>query len=90
MAFRNPSLLANAMNKQPKTFVLDKEKYPDVQVSPYGFIYNIGNASITDVAAQNKKMGLGGGDGFTVTTDYGEELYYPTWEEAYNFVKGGK
>lgn len=77
---------------QYEPFKLDKEKYPDVEETPYGFIYNVGNQSITDVAEQNarlfKRPATKSG-GFTLTID-GDEVFYPDFEAAYKAAKGIK
>ena len=73
-------------------FKLDKQKYPDVEETPYGFIYNVGNRSLTDTAGQARKFGNYKEDknyGWTLTSD-GDEVYYPSFEEAYAAAKGGK
>lgn len=84
-----PLDLKKAIENAPEDFVLDKEKYPDVEVTPYGFIYNVGGRSITDIGGQNKRFGHGktGNQGFTVEFE-GDESYYPTWEDAYKVAKG--
>lgn len=77
--------------EEPKhPFKLNKEQYPDVETTQYGFIYNVGNSSITDLAAQEKSWGRSDDDierGFSVTKD-GEEFYYDTFDEAYKAAKG--
>lgn len=70
-------------------FQLDKEKYPDVEQTSYGFIYNVNGKNITDIAAQNKMFGMPGGSGFSVEIG-GDESFYETFDEAYNAAKGGK
>ena len=79
--------------EEPKhAFKLDKEKYPDVEETPYGFVYNVGNQSITDVKAQEKAFGKQIDDnkdyGFTLTVD-GDEVYYKSFDEAYAAAKKG-
>ena len=74
-------------NAENGTFKLDKEKYPDVEETPYGFIYNVNGESITDLKAQNKKFGMSGGSGFLLTKD-GDEVYFETFEDAYKAAKG--
>lgn len=74
-------------NAENGTFKLDKEKYPDVEETPYGFIYNVNGESITDLKAQNKKFGMSGGSGFSLTKD-GDEVYFETFEDAYKAAKG--
>lgn len=74
-------------NAENGTFKLDKEKYPDVEETPYGFIYNVNGESITDLKAQNEKSGMGGGSGFSLTKD-GDEVYFETFEDAYKAAKG--
>jgi len=70
-------------------FQLDKEKYPDVEQTSYGFIYNVNGKNITDIAAQNKMFGMPGGSGFSVEIG-GDESFYETFDEAYKAAKGGK
>ena len=74
-------------------FKLDRAKYSDVETTPYGFVYNVGGQSITDMAGQahafgehdpNKKYG------WTRTTDSGDEVVHESFEDAYNAIKGGK
>lgn len=69
----------------------DISKYPDVEKTPYGFIYNVNGESITDLKEQDRKFGRNVDDnknyGFTVTKD-GDEVYYETFEDAYNAAKG--
>jgi hypothetical protein len=76
-------------------FKLDKKKYPDVKTTPYGFIYNVGNSSITDLAEQDRafkgdkfKFDPNKKYGFSRTTDSGDEVIHDTFEDAYNAVKG--
>lgn len=75
-------------------FKLDKNKYKDVEETPYGFIYNAGNQSITDLAEQERAFGNkidpNKKYGFTRTTDSGDEIFHETFEDAYNAIKGGK
>lgn len=92
-------LLGRATEKQTGTrFVLDKNKYPDVEETPYGFIYNVklpnGQIkSITDATAQRMTWGKNHlpteNLGFTVDFD-GDESFYPDWESAYKAAKGIK
>ena len=85
-----PLELLKEFEYQP--FKLDKEKYPDVEETPYGFIYNVNGRSITDANAQSRKFGTakpGVDYGWTLESD-GEELFYPSFEEAYNAAKGYK
>lgn len=73
-------------------FELDAKKYPDVAKTPYGFIYNVNNKSITDLAGGKKKLGysLSNNDsGFTVA-DGGEEVFFKDFDSAYKYAKGGK
>ena len=78
------------VNDLTKGFVLDKNKYPDVEETPYGFIYNVNGRSITDVEGQNRKFGIPGkSGGFTLEVD-GDEVFYPDFESAYNAAKGRK
>ena len=82
--------LAGALKYQP--FKLDKKKYPDVEETPYGFIYNAGGRSITDLKAQNKALGyplFDKTDGFSVTIG-GDEVYYDDFDSAYKAAKGIK
>ena len=78
---------------EPKhPFKLDKDKYPDVEETPYGFIYNVNGKSITDLDAQKKKMGYSlstKDSGFTVAVG-GEEVYFQDFESAYNYAKSKK
>lgn len=74
--------------KEPvQPFKLDSKKYPEAKATDYGFIYNVGNSSITDVGAQNKSFGKKNDPyknyGFTLTVG-GDEVYYDTFEDAYN------
>lgn len=65
--------------------------YEGVKQTPYGYIYNIGKTSITDLKAERKSMNMKVDEnkeyGYTVFKD-GEEVYYPTFEEAYKSAKG--
>ena len=85
--------LNRAFPKKPQQFKLDRKKYPDVETTPYGFIYNVNGKSITDIAAQNKSMGMKVDPnkeyGFTVTVD-GDEVYAKDFDEAYKKAKGEK
>lgn len=69
----------------------DISKYPDVEKTPYGFVYNVNGESITDLKEQDREFGRNVDDnknyGFTVTKD-GDEVYYETFEDAYNAAKG--
>lgn len=82
------------VNELTEGFVLDKNKYPDVEETPYGFIYNVNGRSITDVAAQdrklfpNKKPNPLYKPGFTVTDDFGDEVSLHDFDTAYKFAKG--
>lgn len=73
-------------------FKLDKEKYPDVEETDYGFIYNVNGVSIEDIGAHMKQSGmgdkLGKNDkaGFSVAKD-GDELWFATFDEAYQAAK---
>jgi len=93
-------LLGKATEHQTGSkFVLDKEKYPDVRETPYGFIYNVvddkGNIlrSITDSTAERMTWGKPNlpkeNLGFSVDFD-GDESFYPDWESAYKAAKGIK
>jgi len=79
--------------EEPKhAFKLDKEKYPDVEETDYGFVYNVNGQSITDLKAQEKAFG-GKIDenkdyGFTLTVD-GDEVHYKSFDEAYAAAKKG-
>lgn len=89
----NPSKLADQLLKK-KPWKLDAKKYPDVEKTPYGYIYNVGNRSITDVGEQMKRIAPKKYNkdydyGFTLFDD-GEEIYYPSFDEAYKAAKGGK
>ena len=72
-------------------FKVDRKKYPDVETTPYGFIYNVNGTSIEDIAEHMKRSGMGYDPskkyGFSVAKD-GEEYIYETFEDAYNSVKG--
>ena len=93
MAFKNPNDQAVAMQRKP--FKLDKKLYPDVEETPYGFIYNVGGQSITDVGEHMRKTGMSGflkesdNPGFTLFVD-GDEAWYPDFESAYKAAKGTK
>lgn len=90
-------------NKKPAPwkytpFKLDTKKYADVKQTPYGYIYNVGNKSITDLNAQNRhfakndpsfKFDENKDYGFSVTNDSGDETYHDTWDKAYNTARGG-
>lgn len=94
MAYKNPLEQAEDIVGGFKytPFKLDREKYPDVEETPYGFIYNVNGRSITDANAQNRKFGFGkeGVDyGWTLEVD-GDEAYYPDFESAYKAAKGIK
>lgn len=77
------------------SFNLDKEKYPDVEETPYGFIYNVNGNSITDRTKERMtwgekhypKQNLGFG---VFDAAKGEEFEFPTWEDAYKYAKGIK
>ena len=85
--------LNRAFPKKPQQFKLDRKKYPDVETTPYGFIYNVNGTSIEDIAEHMKRSGMGYDPnkkyGFSVAKD-GEEYIYETFEDAYNSVKGKK
>lgn len=86
--YKNPLEQSEALQYQP--FKLDKEKYPDVEDTPYGFIFNVGGNSITDLAEQEAKLfktPATKNKGFTVTIG-GDEVYYDTFDEAYKAAKG--
>ena len=92
MAFKNPEQQAQAMMKPE--FKLDKEKYPDVEETPYGFIYNVNGHSITDHNAMRKSWGDRFYDpekdyGWTLAVG-GDESFYPDFESAYKAAKGIK
>ena len=88
--FKNPLAQAEALQNKP--FKLDKKAYPDVEETPYGFIYNVNGRSVTDLNAQNKALGYPLFDktqGFTVTIG-GDEVYYDDFDSAYKAAKGIK
>lgn len=91
---KNPVLLADELEKEQDyvPFVLDANKYADVQKTPYGFIYNVGNQSITDLTEQDSKL-FGKpavkNKGFSLTVD-GDEAFYPDFDSAYKAAKGLK
>ena len=85
MAFKNPLDLAQDLQYEP--FKLDREKYPDVEETPYGFIYNVNGRSITDQNAMARKFGFGNGSGWTLNTPDNDESYYETFDEAYQAAK---
>lgn len=88
--YKSPLDQAEAIQYIP--FKLDSKKYPDVEETPYGFIYNVGNQSITDIAEQNARLfnkPATKNDGFTLTVD-GDEVFYPDFESAYKAAKGIK
>ena len=71
-------------------FKLDEKKYPDAEKTPYGFIYNVGGKSITDLAGQKKKLGYSlstEDSGFTVAVG-GEEVFFKDFDSAYKYAKG--
>ncbi len=92
------------LKEQPKEetksfqpFQLDKKKYPDVEETPYGFIYNVNGHSITDQTGMRKTYSMMGSNpfgktdpnrnyGFTVEIG-GDEVYYETFDEAYKAAK---
>lgn len=90
--YKNPLAQAEALQNKP--FKLDKKKYPDVEETPYGFIYNVNGRSITDAKEQARAFD---GDrfkpdreyGFTVDID-GDEAYYEDFDSAYKAAKGIK
>lgn len=85
-----PKTVEPLIENLTQEFVLDKKKYPDVEETPYGFIYNVNGKSITDVLGQNRKLGLPGkSGGFTLAID-GDESFYDTFEDAYKAAKGIK
>lgn len=80
--------MANKQEYVP--FALDTKKYPDVQTTPYGFIYNVGNQSITDLSEQDARLfrkPATKSKGFSLTVD-GDEVFYPDFESAYKAAKG--
>lgn len=91
MAFKTPDQQANAMLKTREPFKLNKELYPDVEETPYGFIYNVNGHSITDMGAQMQKIMPSHYDsskdyGWTLEVG-GDESFYPSFEEAYKRAK---
>lgn len=87
MAFKSPLEQAQAMEYTP--FKLDKSKYPDVEETPYGFIYNVNGQSITDLSEQDAKLlkkPATRNKGFTLTID-NDEVYFPDFESAYKRAK---
>ena len=79
--------------EEPKhAFKLDKEKYPDVEETDYGFVYNVNGKSITDLKAQRKSFGedieSDKDYGFSLTVN-GDEAYYNSFDEAYQAAKKG-
>ena len=81
------------IEKLTQGFVLDKQKYPDVEETPYGFIYNVNGKSITDVEGQNlklfdKKPNPMLKPGFTVADDSGDEISFHDFDTTYKFAKG--
>lgn len=92
MAFKTANDQVAAMQYKP--FVLDKKLYPDVEETPYGYVYNVGKHSITDLGRERQKIMPSHFDpnknyGFSVTVG-GDESYYPSFEEAYKMIKGIK
>ena len=91
--FKTGDAAAQAMQRKP--FKLDRGLYPDVEETPYGFIYNVGGQSITDVGEHMRKTGMGGflrendNPGFTLFVD-GDEAWYPSFDAAYKAAKGIK
>ena len=84
---KTPIELAEEQEYVP--FALDTKKYPDVQTTPYSFIYNIGNKSITDLSEQDAHLfrkPATKNKGFSLTVD-GDEVYYPDFESAYQAAK---
>jgi len=101
MPYKNPLDLADAIQTQYQPFKLDKTKYPDVEETPYGFIYNVGGRSITDHSAMRKFYNQRGSDpfgdydankdyGWTLNTPENDEVFYPSFEDAYKAAKGGE
>lgn len=78
------------VNEPKHPFKLDKEKYPDVEETDYGFIYNVNGKSITDLKAQAKMFGEQIDSekdyGFSLTQD-GDEVYYDSFDNAYKAAK---
>lgn len=67
---------------QPKPWKFDQKKYPNVKTTPYGYIYNYGGSSITDIAANDKAMGSKKpGKGFSYTVG-GDEIMAETFDDA--------
>lgn len=94
--FKNPLDQAKALQQEQAyvPFKLDKKKYPDVEETPYGFIYNVGGRSITDAKEQARAFD---GERFKPDREYGfslevngDESYYPDFESAYKAAKGIK
>ena len=85
---------AEFKQEQPKPWKFDKMKYQDVEETPYGFIYNIGGQSITDVAGQKRAFGEpieeGKEYGFTRTTDSGDEVFHKSFDDAYKAINKEK
>lgn len=85
-------------SKEVSDFKLDKEKYPDVEETPYGYIYNVNGQSITNQKAMNKSFHDKDSSypydpnkeyGWSYTKD-GDEVYAESFDDAYNAVKGKK
>ena len=80
------------VNEPKHPFKFDKEKYPDVEETPYGFAYNVNGKTITDLKGQDKAFGRQIDDnkdyGFSLTVD-GDEVYYNSFDEAYQAAKKG-
>lgn len=92
-----PDLLRVATEKRTgrPSFKLDKKLYPDVEETPFGFIYNVNGKSITDQNAQRmtwgEKFAPKENEDFGFTVDFdGDEAYYPDFESAYKAAKGIK
>lgn len=94
--YKNPVQQAAAIQGEQAyvPFKVDKKKYPDVEETPYGFIFNVNGRSITDAKEQARQTMPGHfkpdrNYGFTLTAN-GDEAYYEDFDQAYKAAKGIK
>ena len=69
-------------------YINNGKEYQVEEVNLYGAIINVNGTSITDLSAMYDLTGdelLYAGGGYTVFCD-SDELYFDTFEEAYNFA----
>ena len=71
-----------------ETYIKDGKKYQVEEVNLFGAIVNVNGTSITDFKKMEELTGdsmLYGNGGYTVFCD-SDELFFDTFEEAYNFA----